>query len=168
MALFHICDCNMRVCGCQGAELLSRSRSSSVTSSVTSHDSPHGNSLHGNSHLAPPTDPRYCAPIGQEPQTALVVTAVRLKHRRRRRQGQDQTWTKPVHTGSNLVQTRFRTGSKQGFMWFCADSGAGQSEDSCSDSLFLLDNGCSEAGSGTNQSDKTSLTGLDQDQVESR
>lgn len=118
----------------EGAELLSRSRSSSVTSSVTSHDSPHGNSLHGNSHLAPPTDPRYCAPIGQEPQTALVVTAVRLKHRRRRRQ----------------------------------DSGAGQSEDSCSDSLFLLDNGCSEAGSGTNQSDKTSLTGLDQDQVESR
>lgn len=89
----------------------------SMTSSLTSHDSPQ----------ALPTDPRYCAPIGQE-QPQLVVTAVKLKRRRRRRQ----------------------------------DSGAGQSEDSCSDSLLPLDDACSEAGS-----DRTSLSGLDQDQEES-
>ncbi|CAL9686716.1 unnamed protein product [Knipowitschia caucasica] len=87
-------------------ELPSRSRSSSVASSVTSHDSP-----------------RFCAPIGQE-QPELVVTAVKLKRRRRRRR----------------------------------DSGTGQSEDSCSESHFPLDDG---------GSDRLSLCGLDQNQNQS-
>lgn len=43
------------------------------------------------------------------------------------------------------------------------DSSSRLSESSCSDSMFVVQDGsCSDGGSGTPQSDRTSIVGLDQ------
>ncbi|XP_071354372.1 tectonin beta-propeller repeat-containing protein 2 isoform X2 [Trachinotus anak] len=119
---------------CQRSGLLtssSRSRSSSVTS---------WDSLHGNAPVnifSELSSRRYSAPLGQEEmQQELVVKAIRVKKKKRRR---------PDSTNGNRL-----------------------SESSCSDSMFVVQDGsCSDGGSGTPLSDRASLIGLDLQNQES-
>ncbi|KAM9356290.1 tectonin beta-propeller repeat-containing protein 2 isoform 2-T4 [Pholidichthys leucotaenia] len=101
----------------------SRSRSSSVASC----DSLRGNGPSTSGGEA--SSERYTSPLGQEElQQELVVKAIRVRKRRRRRH----------------------------------DSGARLSDSSCSDSMFVVQDGsCSDGGSGTPLSDRASLVGLD-------
>ncbi|XP_075995908.1 tectonin beta-propeller repeat-containing protein 2 [Genypterus blacodes] len=108
---------------------ITTSSSHSRSSSITSWDSVHGN--------APATasceinSRRYSAPLCQEELLQeLVVKAIRVKKRRRRRE-------------DSCSVNRL-------------------SESSCSDSMFVVQDGsCSDGGSGTPLSDRASLVGLD-------
>ncbi|KAE8277165.1 Tectonin beta-propeller repeat-containing protein 2 [Larimichthys crocea] len=122
---------------CQPSSLVtsnSRSRSSSVTS---------WDSLHGNASVTTSCElssRRYSAPLGQGEE--LVVKAIRV--RRRRDDDRTDRLMSPVSLSSD------------------SSSGTRLSESSCSDSMFVVQDGsCSDGGSGTPQSDRASLIGMD-------